>query len=61
MIKVKVFNDGEEVYTGPLGKWLEHNDNDEEIAERCQPLTTGEADQVSFSYFSGDWVVKLDA
>jgi hypothetical protein len=58
MVKVKVFNDGDEVYTGPLDKWLEHNDNNEEITEMCNPLITGETDEVSFAYFSGEWIVR---
>lgn len=61
VVKVKVSNDGEEVFAGDLQDFLADNDNDPEIIELCKPLSTGEADHVYFSYFSGDWIVKLDA
>lgn len=54
-MNIKVFNDGNEVFSGPLSQFLADNDNDESLVEQCNQLET--VDKVEFREISGDWLI----
>lgn len=54
-MKVLVYNDGNEVFNGPLAQFLEDNDNDEWMTEECSKLET--TDRIEFREISGDWMI----
>jgi hypothetical protein len=54
---IKVYNDGNEVFHGPLSQFLADNDNDEWLMEECSKLEG--VNQVEFSdMHSGDWRIE---
>lgn len=53
---VKVYNDGQMVFQGPLSQFLADNDNDEWLTEECQQLEN--VNQIEFREISGDWRVE---
>lgn len=52
---IKVFNDGEEVFDGPLEQFLLDNDNDEYLVSECAKLNS--TDQIELNEFSGHWLI----
>lgn len=53
---IKVYNDGNEVFHGPVSVFLADNDNDEWLTEECKKLET--VNHVEFSEISGDWRIE---
>jgi|GEM_PF-2636800 len=52
-MNIRVFNDGKEVFTGPISEFLEDNDHDEWLTKECEKLNS--TDVVEFREISGDW------
>lgn len=55
-MNIKVYNDGKEVFCGPVSQFLEDNDNDEWLTEECSKLNN--VNVVEFSEISGDWRIE---
>lgn len=53
---IQVYNDGKEVFQGPLSKFLEDNEHDEWLTEECKKLESTGA--IDFKVFSGDWRIE---
>jgi len=53
---VRVYNDGKEVFNGPVSQFLADNDNDEWLTEECKKLDS--VDTIEFSEISGDWRIE---
>lgn len=53
---IKVYNDGQEVFNGPLSQFLNDNDNDEWLTEECKKLDT--TNRIEFCEISGDWAIE---
>jgi len=55
-MKIRVYNDGKEVFCGPLIQFLEDNKHDGWLTEECKKLhITG---IVEFKEISGDWRIE---
>lgn len=55
-MKVKVFNDDEEVFEGTLDQFLKDNDYDEWLVNLCRDLN--HQDKIDFNEHSGHWVIQ---
>lgn len=55
-MKIRVYNNGENVFVGPLEDFLRDNDNDEDLIGICSELES--KDEIEFCMFSGDWRIE---
>jgi hypothetical protein len=53
---IKVYNDDNEVFHGPVSQFLADNDNDEWLTKECKKLET--VNQIEFTEISGDWRIE---
>lgn len=54
-MEIMVYNDGNEVFKGPLVEFLADNDNEEWLVVECKKLET--ESKIEFREFSGDWLI----
>lgn len=55
---IKVYNDGNLVFTGPATEWLADNEKDADLAEMVAEAETGGRSVRSF-FHSGEWIVRI--
>jgi hypothetical protein len=56
-MEIRVINDGNVVFKGPAGTWLEDNDYDLDVARMIKDcFDTGRAEETWFA--SGFWIVE---
>lgn len=55
MTYIKVYNDGNLVFTGPAAEWVENNEQDDEVIEMVEEVEAiGKSER---KFISGEWLV----